>query len=318
MIGPYCAPACKLVVIVNRPGLIRSVEIALGLVHVGAGQRGSQSLQTQSIGRQRGGIRLHPNGRALPSADAHQTYAFELGNSLRHARFRQLFHFRQRHRVRRNGQRQNRRVGGIRLAVNRRNREIGGKKSGGCIDGGLHFLLGDIDAEIERKLQRDQRTAKRTDRRHLRQSGHLAELLLERRRDRRRHYLRACARVERLDLHGGIIHLRQRRNRQLPESDVMPTSTTPAIISDVATGLRMKMRDGLTAESPPPCPFLPPPFLPPALLAAASAAAGGGVIARRIVQLSGFPHSHRGAFDQPVGAIDHHAVAVRDAAENVG
>ncbi len=91
MIGPYCAPALKLVVVVDRPGLIRSVEIAFGLVHVGAAKRRAQRLQAQAVGRERGGIRLHPHGRTLPAADAHQAHAFELRNSLRHARFRQLF-----------------------------------------------------------------------------------------------------------------------------------------------------------------------------------------------------------------------------------
>ena len=49
--------------------------------------------------------------------------------------------------------------------------------------------------------------------------GHLAELALERRRDRRRHHVRARARIERHDLDRRIVDLRQRRDRQLPIGD---------------------------------------------------------------------------------------------------
>ena len=94
---PVLRAGLQLVVVVDGPGLIRTVEIALGLIHVGAGQRRAQRLQTQAVGRQRGGIGLHPDGRTLSAADADQTDAFELRNSLRHARFRQLLDLGQRH-----------------------------------------------------------------------------------------------------------------------------------------------------------------------------------------------------------------------------
>ena len=50
---------------------------------------------------------------------------------------------------------------------------------------------------------------------HLLEPGHLAELALERRGDRRRHHVRAGAGIESDDLDGRIIHLRQGGNGQL-------------------------------------------------------------------------------------------------------
>ncbi len=68
-------------------------------------------------------------------------------------------------------------------------------------------------------MQRDHRRAARARRRHLVQSRHLAELALERRRDRRGHHIGAGARIERDDLDRRIIDLRQRRERQHPIRD---------------------------------------------------------------------------------------------------
>ena len=58
------------VVVINSPSLVRSVEIALGLVDVRAGERRSQRLETKAVGRQRRRIRTHAHSRALSSADA--------------------------------------------------------------------------------------------------------------------------------------------------------------------------------------------------------------------------------------------------------
>ena len=47
--------------------------------------------------------------------------------------------------VGRQREREDRRVGGIDLAVDRRIRKILRQKIGSAVDGGLHFLLGDVD-----------------------------------------------------------------------------------------------------------------------------------------------------------------------------
>ena len=86
--------------------------------------------------------------------------------------------------VGRQRQRQDGRVGGIGLAVNRRRGKVGRQESAGGVDGLLHLLLGHVDIEIEVELQRDDRTAIGTRRGHLLQAGHLAELAFQRRGDR--------------------------------------------------------------------------------------------------------------------------------------
>ncbi len=94
--GPVLLAGLKLIVIVDGPGLVRSVEVTLGLIHVGAAQRRPQRLQAQAVRGQRSRVGLHAHGGALAAADAHQAHALELRNSLRHARFGQFLHFGQR------------------------------------------------------------------------------------------------------------------------------------------------------------------------------------------------------------------------------
>ena len=54
---------------------------------------------------------------------------------------------------------------------------------------------------------------------HLAQALHLAELPLQRRRNRGRRHIRTRARIKRQHLNGRIVDLRQRRNRQLRVRD---------------------------------------------------------------------------------------------------
>ena len=139
-----------------------------------------------------------------------------LGASLRVG---EIFHLRKRNLLRSQRQSQDRRIGRIGLAVDRRHRKIRRQIGSRSVDRLLHFLLGDIDVETQIELQRDDRTAIGTDGSHLLQPGHLAELALERRGHRRRHHVRTGARVKRHDLNDRIVDFRQRRHRQLPVGD---------------------------------------------------------------------------------------------------
>ncbi len=78
---------------------------------------------------------------------------------------------------------------------------------------GLHLLLGDVQIQFQTELQRDDRTAAGTGGGHLVQSGHLPELALQRRGDGGGHDVRARARIERDDLNGRVIDLREGRDR---------------------------------------------------------------------------------------------------------
>ena len=71
------------------------------------------------------------------------------------------------------------------------------------------------NCKIIRELQDDKRTTAGTDGGHLIQAGELAELPFQRCGDGGRSHVRARAGVERDNLYGGIIDLRQRRNGQL-------------------------------------------------------------------------------------------------------
>ena len=63
----------------------------------------------------------------------------------------------------------------------------------GARDHRLHVLRGGVDVAVQIELQRDVRAALRVARADRRDAGNRRELLLERRRDRRRHRLRAGA-----------------------------------------------------------------------------------------------------------------------------
>ena len=138
----------------------------------------------------------------------------KLRDLLRDPRVGQVLELRQRQRLRGERQREDRRVRRIDLVVDRRGRQVGRQEIAGRVDRRLHFLLGDVERELEGELQRDHRGAAGARRRHLVQPRHLAELALERRRDRRGHHVGTRARIERHDLDRRIVDLRQRRERQ--------------------------------------------------------------------------------------------------------
>ena len=209
----------QLVVGANRVRLLPAVEVPFRLVDVGAGDCSAQILERDSIRRERSRIGLDPYRRFLAAADTHQSNAGELRDLLRQPRVREIFHLVQRQFLRRQRERENRGVGRIGLAVNGRIREIRRQVGRSRIYRRLHFLLGNVDVQIEIELERDNRGAERAVRGHLREPGHLPELALERSSYRRRHHVRTRARVERHHLDRRIVHLRQRRDGELPISD---------------------------------------------------------------------------------------------------
>src|SRR5581483_562098 len=96
------------------------------------------------------------------SADTDEPDTRQLRNLLDKDRVRQVFDFRKRERVRRQGQRQHRGVSRIDFVVDGRDRQIGRKIIVCGVDRGLYALLSDIDIQVQIELQRDQRTAERT------------------------------------------------------------------------------------------------------------------------------------------------------------
>src|SRR5207249_9485714 len=78
--------------------------------------------------------------------------------------------------LRRQRESQDRRIGRIDLAVDRRIRQISRQEILTSVDCGLNFLFRHIDAQIQRKLERNDRTSAGTRRGHMIQARHLSEL----------------------------------------------------------------------------------------------------------------------------------------------
>ena len=208
-----------MVVGVDGVGAHRPVEIAFGRIDIGVAERGAEIIDIQAVGGELANVGANAHRRSLTAGDADQPDARKLGDLLRQAGVGEILHLCQRHRRRGQPQRQNRRVGRVHLGVDRRRRQVGGQQIAGCIDGGLHFLLRHIEGNLEAELQRDDRCAGRTDRTHLVEVRHLAELHLQRRGDRRCHDVRAGAGIKGLNLDGRVIDFGQRCDRQEAEGE---------------------------------------------------------------------------------------------------
>ena len=204
----------QLVVGVDGVLLGGAVELALGRVGIVVGDGGAQVVDVQAQRRQPLQVGLHPHGRTLAARDRNQSHIGQLGDLRGDAGVRQVFHRGDRQAAGRHRQRDHRRIGGIDLGVDGRRGQRLGQEVGARIDRRLHFLFSDIEIERQVELKCDDRRAGGRDRRHFLQPRHLAELLFQRRSDRSGHDFRAGAGQEGLHLDGGVIHFRQRRQRQ--------------------------------------------------------------------------------------------------------
>ncbi len=207
----------------------RPVEIAFGQIGVLVGDVGADIVDRQAIGGERARIDLDAQRRPLAAGDRHQADAGNLRHFLRQPDVHKVLDLGQRQGLRGDGEDQDRRVGGIDLGVDRRRRQAGGQQAGRGVDRRLHLLLRDVELISRPNCSVDHRSAGRTDRTHLVQARHLAELPLQRRGHRRRHHLRTGAGIEGRNLDGGIIDLRQGRNRQEAiGDDARPAEAPPS------------------------------------------------------------------------------------------
>ncbi len=110
-------------------------------------------------------------------------------------------------------------LGGVDLAVRRRARHAGRQVSAGAGDGGLYILRGGVDLAVQGELHGDRRTAEGVGGVHRLYAGDGGELALQRRGHGGRHGFGTGAGQRGRHLNGGVIHARQRRHRQLSESD---------------------------------------------------------------------------------------------------
>jgi hypothetical protein len=89
------------------------------------------------------------------------------------------------------------------------------QKAAGLVDGGLHLLLGHVQAHVQNKLQRNDRSPAGTLGRHAAQARHLAKLLLQGSGYPGGDHLGAGARIQGDHLDGGIVDFRQGGNGQV-------------------------------------------------------------------------------------------------------
>ena len=121
---PVSGARKKLVVVLDGEGLARAVESSLRLIDVRISQGSPEIFKAQPIGRERRRKHLHTNRGLFSAADGHQAHSGELRNLLREVGVGEVFDFFERQRVRCERERQDGRIGGIHLAVDRRIREI--------------------------------------------------------------------------------------------------------------------------------------------------------------------------------------------------
>ncbi len=116
---------------------------------------------------------------------------------------------------RRHGDDHDRRVGWINLMIGRILTQAGRQVDARGDDRRLNVARCAVDVAVEAELKGDAGRAERALRRHFVNVGDLAQMPLERGRDRGRHCVRAGARHVRLDRDHRKVDLRQRRNREL-------------------------------------------------------------------------------------------------------
>ncbi len=205
----------RLIVGVDLEAPLLLLDDAFRRVGVGGAERGAHVLGADAVFEQGVRVELDAHRRQRAAAEIDLADAFDLRELLLEHRRRRVVELPLAQRVRGQSQDEDRRVGGIDLAIGRIAPEAGRQVGMRRIDRRLDVARGAVDVAREAELQRDAGRADGARRGHLGDVGDLAEMALERRRDAARHDLRAGAGQLRLHRDGGKIDLRQRRHRQL-------------------------------------------------------------------------------------------------------
>ena len=206
-----------LVVGVDLVSLIADVDAAFRAVRIGAGERRSHVLKADAVFVEGLRNQVDPDHRQRTAAYDDLADSFDLREFLREHGRGGIIEFAACRGIGGQGQDQDRRVGGIDLAVGRVGPQAGRKVGTGRIDCGLHVARRAVDVAIQPELQRNARAAYRARGGHLGYICNLSEMTLERACNRRCDILWARARQARLHRNRREIHLRQRRDRQLEE-----------------------------------------------------------------------------------------------------
>ena len=204
----------QLIVGIEREGLARAVERALGKIDVRLAEHRADILEVDAASGQRLRIDLYADGRLLRTSDADEADAGYLRDLLQQNILRIGVDNGQRQAVRGDAENQNRRVCRVDLSDQRRIRQACRQVGVRGIDGRQRVADGPVDLAIQLELQGDLGVAERARGRHLGEARDLPELQFERRSHRGGHGLRIGARQLRGDGKRRIVDVRQRRDRQ--------------------------------------------------------------------------------------------------------
>ncbi len=230
----------ELVVVVDGEVVQRAVEGTLGGIDGGVGDDPGDVLELDAHRGDLGRVHLHPHRRLLLTADRHLGHPRDARHLLRKDVLREIINRGHRQHRRVDRVHQDRRVRRIDLLVVGWGGQVLGQLAGGGRDGRLDVLSRGVDVAVKVKLHRDLCRAQDAGRGHLRDTGNRGELGFQWRRDRGRHGFRARPGQLSGDLDSREVHLRQAVPPAAAERQTMPTSSTPAISSDVAIGRLMK------------------------------------------------------------------------------
>ena len=113
----------QLIIGADGVGLALAVEVALRLIDVGGRHYSAKLLQREPVRRELNRVRLDPHRRLLSAADTYQPDARHLRNLFGQARIGEVLDLIERQLAGSEPQRQDRRVGRVGLAIDRRRRE---------------------------------------------------------------------------------------------------------------------------------------------------------------------------------------------------
>ena len=162
---------------------------------VGLGDGAAHLLHAEAHGGEQRRVDAHANGRLLGAADLHLRDARHLRDALGDDGVGGVVDGARRQALRRHGEDEHRRRRRIVLAECRHVRKVAGQIGGGGVQRRLHVAGGAVDVARQVELHRDAGRALRAHRGQLGDAGDLAQPLLDRRGDGRRHGLRIGARA---------------------------------------------------------------------------------------------------------------------------
>ena len=184
-------------------------------VGVGGSERGADVLKPDAVVEDRARVDLDPHRRERRAGNVDLADARKLRQPLLQNVGGEVIELSRRMGGRRHGDDHDRRVSRIDLMIGRILAQAGRQIDARGDDRRLDVSRRAVDIAIKAELERDAGRAERALRRHLVDVGDLTQVPFERRRDRRRHRVRARAWHIRLDRDDREVDLRQRRNREL-------------------------------------------------------------------------------------------------------